>query len=36
MRISFDFDGTLTEPKIRILAKSLLDNNEVFILTFRT
>lgn len=35
MKISFDFDGTLTDSKIREVAKSLLDKHEVFILTSR-
>jgi len=35
MKISFDFDGTLTDPKIREVAISLLDKHEVFILTSR-
>ncbi|MDQ7818657.1 MAG: hypothetical protein RDU14_16650 [Melioribacteraceae bacterium] len=35
MKISFDYDGTFTDPKIREIAKSLLDKHEVFILTCR-
>ena len=35
MKISFDFDGTLTEPKIRELCRSLMVSNDVYIITSR-
>lgn len=36
MKISFDFDGTLSESYIQVLAKSLIDSgNDVWIITSR-
>lgn len=36
MKVSFDFDGTLTEPSIREVAKSMIESgNDVWIVTAR-
>ncbi|OGU62033.1 MAG: hypothetical protein A2V66_03875 [Ignavibacteria bacterium RBG_13_36_8] len=35
MRISFDFDGTLTDPKVRELCKCLVDRHQIYIITSR-
>ena len=35
MRITIDFDDTLTKPHIQELAKKLVKNHEVYILTSR-
>ena len=36
MKISFDYDGTLSRPDVQLIAKSLIDSgNDVWILTSR-
>lgn len=35
MRITIDYDGTLSKPHIQKLAKKLVKNHEVYILTSR-